>query len=357
MHVAHVMQNQVVPGDVVVIAAGDQVPADLRVFEATNLKVAEDSLTGESNPVAKRSDAIPGGKAIGLGDRKNCCYSATNVQAGKGKGIAIATGTQAQIGKINSLVTEAGAKKEHTNLEIQLEIFGRYVAAFTLIVAAVAFAIAWKIAGEDVGTAFKSAVAIAVAIIPEGLPAVVTICLALAMKLLADNNAIVKKLPSVETLGSVTVICSDKTGTLTKNEMTVTRIQTKAAQYPVKGVGYDPNAGTVIDPQTGNDLPAEHINRSAAAPLSALFLAGPWLFAPQHRAATLFACVSSCPMRARLRGSGGRGGAFLVACYGPAPQLSREGSCAPDTQACAQHGGRIAKLTKGDACGQAAADV
>jgi len=255
------LQNEVVPGDVVVITAGDQVPCDLRVFEATNLKVAEDSLTGESNPVAKHSNAIPGGKAIGLGDRKNCCYSATNVQAGKGKGIAIATGIEAQIGQINSLVNDASATKEHTNLEIQLEIFGRYVAAFTIIVASVTFAIAWQVAGEDPGTAFKSAVAIAVAIIPEGLPAVVTISLALAMKLLASNNAIVKKLPAVETLGSVTVICSDKTGTLTKNEMTVTRIQTTSGQYPVKGVGYDPNAGTVLDPETGNDLPADHISR------------------------------------------------------------------------------------------------
>ena len=120
-------QLNVVPGDIVVITAGDQVPADLRVFEATNLKVAEDSLTGESNPVAKHVDPIPGGKSIGLGDRKNCCYSATNVQAGKGKGIAIATGVEAQIGQINSLVNDAGATKEHTNLEIQLEIFGRRV--------------------------------------------------------------------------------------------------------------------------------------------------------------------------------------------------------------------------------------
>jgi potassium/sodium efflux P-type ATPase len=253
--------NEVVPGDICVVTAGDQVPADLRFFQAANIRCAEDALTGESNPVAKHVNPIEGEGRVGLGDRKNCAYSATNVQSGKGTGIVIATGDKAQIGQINAMVNEASEQKKMTNLEWQLEMFGRYVGVFTMVVAAVTFAVSLEVAGEDVGTAFKSAVSIAVAIIPEGLPAVVTISLALAMKYLAENNAIVKKLPAVETLGSVTVICSDKTGTLTKNEMTVQKVQTTSGQYPVKGVGYDPNLGTVCNPETGQPIEAKHMKQ------------------------------------------------------------------------------------------------
>ena len=132
-----------------------------------------------------------------------------------------------------------------TNLTVQLEIFGRYVSALVIVIAAITFCLAYLKAGEFAGDAFKSAISIAVAIIPEGLPAVVTISLALAMQALARQNAIVKQLPAIETLGSITVICSDKTGTLTKNEMTVQKIQTGAAQYHVQGVGYSPVGGAV----------------------------------------------------------------------------------------------------------------
>ncbi|EKX34242.1 hypothetical protein GUITHDRAFT_80735 [Guillardia theta CCMP2712] len=251
--------SDVVPGDVVSIKAGDAVPADLRMFETSNLKILEAMLTGESNPISKHTHEISGGKTVALGDRKNMAFSATTVQAGQGKGIVVGTGDAAEIGKISSMVSEQESVK--TNLMIQLEIFGRWVSLFVFVIAAVTFTLAKVMAEESVGTAFQSAVSIAVAIIPEGLPAVVTISLALAMQLLANQNAIVKQLPAVETLGSVTVICSDKTGTLTKNEMTVQRVQTTEAQYPVKGVGYSPELGTIVDPNSGEELAAEHKGR------------------------------------------------------------------------------------------------
>jgi magnesium-transporting ATPase (P-type) len=214
---------------------------------------------GESNPITKVTNDIPGGKEVALGDRKNLAFSATTVSQGQGKGIVIATGEDTEIGKINNMVSEQ--KTTRTNLQVQLEIFGRWIAGFTILLAFVAFCLAFWIANEPLGQAFSSAVSIAVAIIPEGLPAVVTIALALAMTLLSQNNAIVKRLPSVETLGSVSVICSDKTGTLTKNEMTVQKIQTGVAQYCVQGVGYDPSLGTVCQHGTDVPLPHEHLQR------------------------------------------------------------------------------------------------
>jgi len=138
------------------IKAVDQTPADICVFEAANLKLAEDSFTGESNPVGKHILPIEGGKSISLVDRKNCCYSATNVQGGTGKVVVITTGEKAQIGQINSLVNEAAEEKMITNLEHQLEMFGRYVAAFTCVIAFVTFFIAWKMAGEDPATAAEA---------------------------------------------------------------------------------------------------------------------------------------------------------------------------------------------------------
>ncbi len=215
---------------------------------------------GESNPIEKRTSEIEGGPEVPLGDRKNCAFSATNVTQGQGKGIVFATGETAEIGKISTMVSEQ--KVTRTNLQVQLEKFGRFIAVFTILVAFGAFCLAYWLAEEDLGEAFTSAVSIAVAMIPEGLPAVVTITLALAMTLLSKNNAIVKRLPAVETLGSVTVICSDKTGTLTKNEMTVQALRTTAGLYPVQGVGYDPTLGTVCDAIAEAPLPREHLERS-----------------------------------------------------------------------------------------------
>jgi len=184
-------------------------------------------LTGESNPITKQTDIVQAQAA--LGDRKNMAFSATMVMQGQGKGIVVGTGDLAEIGKISAMVSNVDSMK--TNLMVQLEMFGRWISLFVLVIAVVTFCIAYLVHDHELGDAFKSTVAIAVAIIPEGLPAVVTISLALAMQLLANANAIIRQLPAVETLGSVTVICSDKTGTLTKNEMTVQRLQTAVQQY------------------------------------------------------------------------------------------------------------------------------
>eukprot|EP00285_Hemiselmis_virescens_P013221 CAMPEP_0173380530 /NCGR_PEP_ID=MMETSP1356-20130122/3202_1 /TAXON_ID=77927 ORGANISM="Hemiselmis virescens, Strain PCC157" /NCGR_SAMPLE_ID=MMETSP1356 /ASSEMBLY_ACC=CAM_ASM_000847 /LENGTH=1147 /DNA_ID=CAMNT_0014334157 /DNA_START=96 /DNA_END=3539 /DNA_ORIENTATION=+ len=234
-----VKADEVVPGDIVFIQSGDRVPADLRMIECSNLAILEAMLTGESNPINKHTDVVEAGAA--LGDRKNLAFSATMVMQGQGKGIVVGTGDLTEIGKISSMVGGVDAMK--TNLMVQLEIFGRWISCFVFVVGSITFVISFKDVGvgsDDIGDAFKSAVSVAVAIIPEGLPAVVTISLALAMQMLAKRNAIIRQLPAVETLGSVTVICSDKTGTLTKNEMTVQAIQTSEEQIDISGVGYAP---------------------------------------------------------------------------------------------------------------------
>ncbi|KAI8475580.1 MAG: calcium transporting ATPase [Monoraphidium minutum] len=232
-----------VPGDIVFIKSGDRLPADLRLLEVTNLQVQEAMLTGESVPISKNLIAVP--EASGLGDRKCMAFSATTVSAGQGLGVVVATGDNAQIGQINRLVSQVESTK--TNLIIQMEILGRWLAIVVLTIAIGAFLLAFLKAKEGFAHAFESAVAIAVAMIPEGLPALVTIVLALGTKKMADQKAIIRQLPCVETLGSLTVICSDKTGTLTKNEMTVVALRTAAALYKVSGVGYAPTGAFSLD--------------------------------------------------------------------------------------------------------------
>ncbi|KAI8475579.1 MAG: cation transporting ATPase [Monoraphidium minutum] len=225
-----------VPGDIVFIKSGDRLPADLRMLEVTNLQVEEAMLTGESVPISKNLIAVP--EASGLGDRKCMAFSATTVSAGQGLGVVVATGDNAQIGQINRLVSQVTSTK--TNLIIQMEILGRWLAIAVVIIAISAFLLAFLKAKEGFSQAFESAVAIAVAMIPGGLPALVTIVLALGTRKMADQKAIIRQLPCVETLGSLTVICSDKTGTLTKNEMTVVALRTASGLYKVSGVGYAP---------------------------------------------------------------------------------------------------------------------
>lgn len=228
--------NDVVPGDLVCLDTGDRIPADLRMVETVNLACLEAALTGEAVPIDKITDPIPtpeGGnpKDVPLGDRKNMCYSATLVASGSGKGIVIATGDYTQIGLINNLVQNTEKKK--TNVLEQIDTVSKYLAYFIITVAIITFFVSWKYTGQDPLTAVSTALTCAVAMIPEGLEAIVTMTYGWAVTNMAKQNAIIRALPAVETLGSVTVICSDKTGTLTKNEMSVVAFVTSDVRYKV----------------------------------------------------------------------------------------------------------------------------
>lgn len=209
--------KEVVPGDLLVFEAGNVIPADLRIIESHNLKIQESALTGESEPVEKISDPVER-EDIPLGDRKDMAYLGTIVMYGRGVGVATGTGMNTEIGKIAALIDTVEDKK--TPLQNKLDKLGKMLAVFGVAAAAVIFGIGVML-GESVADMFLTAVSVAVAVVPEGLPAVVTITLALGGQRMLKRNALIRKLPAVETLGSVTVICSDKTGTLTQNKMTV----------------------------------------------------------------------------------------------------------------------------------------
>ena len=219
----------IVPGDVVLLEAGRVVPCDLRLVEAANLKVEESALTGESAPVEKVADAVLDDGQSALGDQLNMAFSGTTVTYGRGVGIAVATGMHTQIGRIAEML---GEHEETTPLQQQLASFGRRLGFVILGLCALMFGVGLlqsyvQTGGVPQGTVlelFLTAVSLAVAAIPEGLPAIVTVVLAMGVQQMSRQNAIVRRLPAVETLGSVTIVCSDKTGTLTLNQMTVTRI-------------------------------------------------------------------------------------------------------------------------------------
>ena len=211
---AHVL----VPGDVVLLEAGNRVPADLRLVECANLRIQEAALTGESEAVDKQAAAIDHAD-LPLGDRRNLAYLGTTVSYGRGMGIVTSTGMQTELGKIAGLLQEV--KAEPTPLQKRLDVVGKVLAVAGVLVA-LAISLVGYLQGETLDEVFLLAVGIAVAVVPEGLPAVVTITLALGAQRMLARNALIRKLPAVETLGSVTVICSDKTGTLTENRMAVT---------------------------------------------------------------------------------------------------------------------------------------
>jgi len=224
--------SEIVPGDVCKLGLGDRVPADLRMVSVSQLAALEAALTGESVPIDKTVDAIEvtgDPSSTPLGDRHNMCFSATLISQGTGVGIAVATGDNTEIGTINALVNKVEKKK--TNVLEQIDTVSKYLAVFIFITAICTWCIAFFITGEEPIDALSTSLVCAVAMIPEGLEAIVTMTYAWAVSNMAKNNAIIRALPAVETLGSVTVICSDKTGTLTKNEMTLTAFVTSNKRY------------------------------------------------------------------------------------------------------------------------------
>lgn len=228
--------EDVVPGDMVLLEAGDRVPADLRLVKASNLRIDEAALTGESVPVDKAVAAV--NVSAALGDRLCMAYSGTFVAAGQGTGIAVATGAGTELGRISSMLGEVEALA--TPLTRKMDQFARTIAMVALALAGSMFIYAALGPTYDLSQSFMILVGILVASIPEGLPAVMTITLAVGVQRMAGRNAVIRRLPAVETLGSVSIICSDKTGTLTKNEMTVSAVVTASAHARVEGVGYEP---------------------------------------------------------------------------------------------------------------------
>ena len=212
--------KELVPGDIVVLDTGDYIPADLRITEAINLKSQEASLTGESVPVEKSIDRIEG-EEIGIGDRVNMLFSSSLVTYGRGKGIVVETGMTTEVGKIAGMINNT--EKQETPLQQKLNKLGKTLGMAAIFICAFIFVIG-LLQGKEAIHMFMTAVSLAVAAIPEGLVAVSTIVLAIGVQKMVKKNAIVKRLPAVETLGSATVICSDKTGTLTQNKMTVEKI-------------------------------------------------------------------------------------------------------------------------------------
>jgi Ca2+-transporting ATPase len=249
-----VQAHKIVPGDIVFLEAGNYVPADVRLIDAINLRIDEAALTGESVPAKKDARTVLQPN-IPLGDRKNTAFMGTVVTYGRGKGIVVSTGMSTQIGLIAEMLQ--AVEQEQTPLQRRLDQLGKVLGWAALAVCALVFAIGWM-RGTPPLEMFIIAVSLAIAAVPEGLPAVVTISLALGMREMIQRNALIRRLSSVETLGSATVICSDKTGTLTQNEMTVTRIAADGEIINVSGSGYNPNGEFFKDekPVDLKDYPA-----------------------------------------------------------------------------------------------------
>ena len=242
-HQVRVPAPQLVPGDIVLLEAGNFIPADIRLLEAVNLKVDEASLTGESLPVEKNA-ALVLDKDIPLGDRKNTAFMGTVVNYGRGRGVVVSTGMHTQLGLIASMLQSV--EEEQTPLQRKLDALGKTLGYACLAICAIVFAVGWLEGGDPLAI-FMVAVSLAIAAVPEGLPAIVTISLALGMQEMIKRHALIRRLSSVETLGSATVICSDKTGTLTQNEMTVTRVWVDGTFISISGTGYKPGGDFLVD--------------------------------------------------------------------------------------------------------------
>jgi len=256
--------RELVPGDIVLLEAGNYVPADLRLVTAVNLKIEEAALTGESVPVEKNTARLVE-KDAALGDRKNCAFLSTLITYGRGKGLVTGTGMHTQIGLIAEMIQSY--EEEDTPLQQKLEHLGKVLGTACIAICAVVliyglirdthltdvfktgFGPYWEAEKKDIVNLILTAVSLAIAAVPEGLPAIVTICLALGMQQMIKKNALIRKLPAVETLGCATVVCSDKTGTLTQNEMTVVQGWAAGRRFTVAGEGYSPSGEFSVEGQ------------------------------------------------------------------------------------------------------------
>lgn len=242
---------ELVKGDIVLLEAGSYVPADIRLIEAVRLQAQEAALTGESLPVSKKADAQVSEEAA-LGDRKNMLFAGTLISSGRAKGIVVATAMDTEIGRIADMLSET--EDEETPLQKKLGKFGRLLAMACLVICLVIFGLGF-LRGMDLKEIAMTAISLAVAAIPEGLPAVVTIVLALGMQRMVGRNAIIKRLSAVETLGSTTTICTDKTGTLTQNKMTVKGLYLDSEEFRVSGDGYSAKGEVLYNNQAQKNNP------------------------------------------------------------------------------------------------------
>ena len=252
--------TDLVPGDIVLLASGDKVPADLRLIATRSLRIEEAALTGESEPVEKSPEPVA--ESAPIGDRTGMAYSGTLVVFGQGRGVVVATGDATEIGRISRMLAEV--ESVETPLLKQMTVFGRWLTAGILVLAGIALAFGMVVHDQSAGEMFLAAVGLAVAAIPEGLPAIMTITLAIGVQRMAGRSAIIRRMPAVETLGAVTTICSDKTGTLTKNEMTAQKLATAERLIDVSGVGYAPHGGFMVE---GREIDAAELTDIARAAL------------------------------------------------------------------------------------------
>lgn len=252
-----------VPGDIVLLEAGDKVPADLRLLQAHGLQIQEAILTGESVPVDKHTQPVAANAA--LGDRVCMAFSGTLVTSGQGKGVVVGTGTETEIGRISSMLSKV--EMLTTPLVAQMNVFARWLTILILLIAVILLIFGYFVEHFEFNELFMAVVGLSVAAIPEGLPAVLTITLAVGVQAMARRNAIVRRLPAIETLGSVSVICTDKTGTLTRNEMMVASVVTHTHIFSIDGNGYEPNGAIKLNDSgvNGRDHAIlEELGRAAA---------------------------------------------------------------------------------------------
>ncbi|MBD3668694.1 MAG: HAD-IC family P-type ATPase, partial [Kangiella sp.] len=297
--------ERLVPGDIVLLEGGDRVPADLRLIQARGLQVQEAILTGESVPVDKHIRPVAPEAVVA--DRTSMVYSGTLVTGGTGRGVVVATGAGSEIGRISGLLS--GVETLTTPLIRQMNVFAQWLTVLILLLAAVLLVFGYFVGHFGFSEMFMAVVGLSVAAIPEGLPAVLTITLAVGVQAMARRHAIVRRLPAIETLGSVSVICTDKTGTLTRNEMMVTSVATSAHLFSLEGTGYAPEGvvrlkETVVSPREHVIL--EELGRAAALCNDASLMEadGSWFVAGDPMEGALLALAGKLKMDMRVESAG-----------------------------------------------------